>query len=264
MIHIVSFSTGLSSAICVERVYKRYGAEPMKVVFMDTTIEDDDNYRFGLEMYARWLQLGIEIVQLTEGRDPFRVSEDAQFIPNQKAAPCTFKLKINPFVSYLESLTGDITIHIGFDYSEIHRTKATKKNYEARGWSVDFPLLWKPYELRPYTQVAREDWNIEPPRMYALGYSHANCGGICVKQGHSDWIRTLINFPQRYAKIEQWEADMRDHPVRKNYALLRDRSNGTVTPKTLQQLREEYQDNPQASLFDSGACVQCGVGDFVQ
>ena len=264
MIHIVSFSTGLSSALCVERVHKRYGAESMRVVFMDTLIEDEDNYRFTFEMYVRWRRMGIEIVKLTEGRNPFQVSKDAQFIPNQKGAPCTFRLKIEPFIAYLESLLDEVTIHIGYDYSEVSRCKATRRNYEARGWCVDFPLLWKPYELRPYAQAAREDWAIEPPRMYALGYSHANCGGMCVKQGQGDWIKTLINFPERYARIEQWEAEMRDHPVRKDYALLRDQSNGTVKAKTLQQLREEYESKPQASLFDSFNCVYCGVGDFIQ
>lgn len=264
MTHIISFSTGLSSAICVERVYQKYGAESMRVVFMDTLIEDDDNYRFKAEMYERWRGMGINIVDLVEGREPYQVAKDVQFIPNQKAAPCTFKLKIEPFVSYLESLEDDVTIHIGFDYSEIHRCKATKKNYEARGWSVDFPLLWKPYELRQYTQVSREDWNIEPPRMYGMGYSHANCGGLCVKQGQGDWLRTLINFPKRYAQIEQWETEMRDHPVRKNYSIVRDQSNGTVKPMTLTELRERHQDTPQARFdFGNNGCVQCGVGDLI-
>ena len=264
MIHIISFSTGLSSAICVERVYQRYNAESMRIVFMDTLIEDDDNYRFKREMYERWRGMGIEIVDLMEGRDPYQVSKDAQFISNQKAAPCTFRLKIEPFVTHLKSITDDITIHIGYDYSEVHRTKATTKNYTAHGWLVDYPLLWKPYELRPYSQVSRDDWNIEPPRMYQMGYSHANCGGMCVKQGKGDWTRTLINFPERFAQIEKWEREMRDHPVRQNYAILRDQSNGTVRPMTLEELRTQHESSPQLSLFDfDNGCVQCGIGDLL-
>ena len=263
MKHVVSFSTGLSSALCVERVHKRYSADSMRVVFMDTLIEDNDNYRFAKEMYSRWLQDGIELVFLTEGREPYRVARDHNIIANQKLAPCTFELKIEPFVKYLESLSGDLTIHISYDFTEVARCEATRKNYEARGWSVDFPLLWKPYEMRPYSEVARTDWGIEPPRMYEQGYSHANCGGVCVKQGQGDWLRTLINYPERYAKAEQWEREMRDHPVRKDYALLRDQSNGTVKPMTLETLRKrnEGQSQLQPSLFDNG-CVVCGVGDF--
>ena len=264
MLHIISFSTGLSSAICVERVYERYGAEPMRIVFMDTLIEDGDNYRFKREMYERWHGMGIEIVDLVEGRDPYRVSSDQSIISNQKIAPCTFRLKIEPFVKHLKSIDGDITIHIGYDYSEVHRTEATTRNYEKRGWLVDYPLLWKPYEMRPYQKVARDDWNVEPPRMYQMGYSHANCGGMCVKQGQGDWIRTLINFSDRFALVDQWEKERRDHPVRKNYAILRDQSNGQVRPMTLEKLRIRYESSKQLSLFDSNnGCVQCGVGDLL-
>ncbi|MCO5207651.1 MAG: hypothetical protein M9928_21800 [Anaerolineae bacterium] len=38
MKHIVSFSTGLSSAITVERVLARYGEKDTEIVFMDTPL----------------------------------------------------------------------------------------------------------------------------------------------------------------------------------------------------------------------------------
>ena len=63
-----------------------------------------------------------------------------------------------------------------------------------------------------------------------------------------------------------WEKKMRDHPQRQHYALLRDQSKGTVTAKTLQQLREEYENKQLNSLplLDYNAsCIHCGVGDFV-
>ncbi len=264
MKHIVSFSTGLSSALTVERVLTRYGKEATEVIFMDTKMEDEDNYRFMEDCRRRW---DVPITILREGRTPYEVSRAQHVIPNQKLAPCTFRLKIEVFVDYLKKYSGqEITIHIGYDFTELHRIAATEKNYKAMGWSVDFPLLWKPYELRPYTQVVRQDWNIEPPRMYALGYTHANCGGKCVKQGQGDWIRTLINFPERYAEAEAWEQEMRDHPKRKNYAILRDQSGRIVTPLTLLELRERYEASAgQMDLFAldyRSACVVCGVGDM--
>ena len=263
MKHVVSFSTGLSSAITVERVIERYGRENTIIVFMDTKIEDDDNYRFMDDCRSRWG----EIIVLADGRDPYQVARDAQIIPNNKIAPCTFALKIKLFVRYVESIKDEFVIHIGYDYSEVHRCEATTRNYGARGWKVDYPLLWKPIEFRPYSQVCRDDWGIEPPRMYAMGYSHANCGGKCVKQGWGDWLRTLINFPERYAAAEQWECEMRNHPVRKDYAILKDQSGGMVRPKTLESLRLDYEarNNAQMSLtsFDAeSVCFTCGVGDM--
>jgi len=99
--------------------------------------------------------------------------------------------------------------------------------------------------------------------MYELGYTHANCGGTCVKQGQGDCRRTLDNFPEHYQKIEKWEGEMRDHPVRQSYAILRDQSNGTVTAKTLEELRHEVEHGKalRPSLFDAmSACVNCGIG----
>lgn len=265
--HIVSFSSGLSSALTVERVLNRYGSDSVQVVFMDTTIEDQDNYRFMDDCKARW---EIPITVLREGRTPYQVAEDEHIIPNQKIAPCTYRLKIEMFVAHLEQMDAPPTIHIGYDYTEAHRCGPTRENYESRGWSVDFPLLWKPYELRDYSEVVRHDWGIEPPRTYAMGFTHANClQWGCVKMGQGDWLRLLLNFPERYARTEGWERQMRDHPTRKNYAILRDQSGGMVTPMTLTELRERYESEreTQPLLFEldyeqSPGCVYCGVGDL--
>lgn len=260
MKQVVSFSTGLLSAIVAARIMERYGEESTLLVFMDTQIEDADNYRF-MEEFKRYF--GIPIVILSEGRTPYQVARDAQIIPNHQIAPCTFKLKIDIFKRYLASLEDDFVIHIGYDFQEMHRVERTKKQYESEGWAVDFPMLWKPIERRKYTQVAIEDWGIKPPRMYALGYSHANCGGVCVKQGMGDWRRTIVNFPDRYAEVEQWEAKMRNHPVRKDYAIIRDRSGGKTTPVTLTEFRERTENSLGNMFSDEFTCVSCGIGDLV-
>jgi len=249
----------------------RYGKENCWIVAMNTLAEHPDNWRFAAECEARWEK---QITILTEGRTPYQVAEDKHIIPNQKIAPCTFELKIEMFRDWLHqhfSKPDQITVHIGYDIFEAHRCKATRNSYEAEGYNVDFPLLWRPMEYRLYSVVVREDWGIEPPLTYDLGFTHANClspeDGGCVKMGQADWIRYLINFPAGYAKRESWEEMMRDHPTRRNYAILRDQSNGTVTPLTLKELRERYEaDNKiQPSFFDklSPACVYCGVGDFI-
>lgn len=269
--HVVSFSTGLSSALAVERVLQRYDHDNIIIVAMDTKAEDKDNWRFAWECQARW---GKKIIVLSDGRTPRQVAEDHHILPNQKIAPCTFELKINVFRSWLETqdFRNGVTVHIGYDIFEAHRCEATRKNYEAEGWQVDFPLLWKPIEHRPYTQAVRNDWGVEPPRTYEMGFTHANCLGdtLCFKAGQGDAIRTLINFPDRYKKAEDWEQVMRDHPVRKNYAILRGQSNGKVKPLTLKELRErvEAKKDIQPMLIDldrqSSACISCGVGDLIE
>lgn len=267
MKHIVSFSTGLSSALATERVLRRYGHASAEVIFEDTTIEDADNYRFMHDMERRW---GITVTALREGRSPYQVFSAQHVIPNSRVAPCTRRLKIEPFVAYLRERSESLTVHVGYDFSEMHRCGATQANYQALGWDVDFPLLWQPIEYRPYPDVCRQDWGIEPPRMYSLGYSHANCGGVCIKQGNGDWIRTLIHYPERYAIAEDWEATMRENPTNANYAILKDRRDGTMRPLTLRELRQRHEGQrpgqAELNLLDeqTGGCLYCGVGDLCE
>jgi len=261
MMHIVSFSTGILSALAGRRVLDRYGKQDTRFVFMDTLFEDDDNYRYMREVEK---YLGVQMTSLTEGRNPYEVSHAEHVIPNSLVAPCTRRLKIEPFLRYLaEQADQEITIHIGYDFSEMHRCEPTRRNYEKLGYQVDFPMLWKPYEFGNYQNVMRNDWGIEPPRMYAMGYTHANCGGRCVKQGQGDWIRTLINFPERYTEIEQWESDMRENEVNADYAILKSRTGGETSPLTLRELREKYEAGQMGrldKLDEMSTCVTCGIG----
>lgn len=257
MNHVVSFSSGLSSALTSIRVLEKHPSAML--VFMDTLFEDEDNYRFMVDFENHFC---VKIIRLIEGRNPYEVSRAEHVIPNNSLAPCTFRLKIDIFKKYLKTLTGESTIYIGYDFSEIHRCESTTKNYESEGYKVDYPLLWKPIETRRYTDVIRSDYGIEPPRMYKLGYTHANCGGRCVKQGQGDWIRTLINFPRRFAEIEKWENEMRENEVNKNYAILKSQTTTGRTPLTLKELRERYErEHNDPVLFDmKSSCVVCGIG----
>lgn len=329
--HIVSLSSGMSSAIVGELVIRKYGIENCIFCFMDTTIEDEDNYRF-LDEYTKKMRLfgdgqsiidllptrnedykrierkvtrqtnigGIlnNVVCMTEGRTPYQVAEDRKIIPNSKIAPCTFILKINPFRYYLYDLSRGndiqswknqktklpserfkrkekdastivqpITVHIGFDFSEIHRCKATTKSYTAIGYGIDYPLLWKPYITQDYKSYIEQNWGIEAPLTYKYGFSHANClgdsttGGGCVKQGVSDWVRLFVNFPERFEIVNEWEKMMKKDPSMSHYAISKVMVNGEIISKPLEQIKQDYLDDigDQMSLFNLN-CLNCGVG----
>lgn len=109
MNHIVSFSSGLSSAVTASLVLERY--PDAYVVFMDTLAEDEDNYRF----LNDWCEVfePKNFIRLCDGRTPLQVFEDRKIIPNQKIAPCTFELKLKPFYNWLLTLSGESTIYKG-------------------------------------------------------------------------------------------------------------------------------------------------------
>jgi len=252
MKYISSLSGGVSSAIATERAIKRYGRENVVLWFADTMWEDEDLYRFIGDCMKRW---GGGLTRHTDGRNPLKVGEDISFIPNQKRAPCTRILKIEPFVKYLKTFDEPVTVLLGLDWSEIHRTHAPKRNYEAiPGVSVDFPLLWKPYILENYFDIVRDEWGIDPPRLYKMGFPHNNCGGRCVKQGVKHWLRLKTHFPERFNEVRDWEQMMRNERGI-DYAICRDQTGGELKQLTLAEIeRRQMPDDNEPVQEDMFAC----------
>lgn len=267
-LHVVSVSSGVPSSVAAHRVLQRYGHERVQLVFCDTRWEDEDNYRF-LEDVSRWLKQ--RVVHLVDGRTPLQVAEDRKIVPNTRFAPCTDALKLRMMRKYVSGLTRlgiRVTLHIGMDSKDEKkgRCEAPRKNWGKMGVAVEYPLLWSPVEYYPNEVI--ESANIPIPRMYNMGYSHANCGGRCIKQGQGDWRRTLTHFPERYAEVEAWEATMNHDPKYAGHTIVRRESSGETTMVTLAELREETtKASPsglrQLALFDDMASVcgvECGIG----
>ena len=153
MKHIVSLSGGTASAVAADRVLKRYGEENTTLWFADTSWEDEDLYRFLKDLEAYW---GVTIVRYTDGRTPLEVAEQVSIIPNQRRAPCSLQLKIKPFTAYIESMPKPLTVHLGLDFTEMHRAERPKAEYEKiPGVTVDLPLLWEPVAKPPHRYTER-------------------------------------------------------------------------------------------------------------
>lgn len=203
MKYIVSLSGGTASAVAADRAIERYGRDAVELWFANTLWEDEDLHRFMSDCMARWKGA---LITHYKGRTPLQVASERQIIPNSLIAPCTVELKIEPFRAYLEGHPERLTILTGLDWREPHRIERFRLRYE--GYKCDFPLLWKPYEAMSYSDVVRT-WGIEPPRLYAMGFTHNNCGGRCVKQGVRDWRRLHAKFPERFEEVRQWENEQR-------------------------------------------------------
>lgn len=254
---ISSISGGLSSAVCTQRAIDRYGKENVICWFADTNWEDEDLYRFKDECLEKW---GCEYIEYKDGRNPLEVSHDEHVIPNNSLAPCTFRLKIDPFKKFILDYPKPVTVVLGLGWEEQHRMVNPKKRYEEiEGVTVEFPLMWKPLEFLPYYQVVK-NWGIEPPRLYKMGFGHNNCGGRCVKQGQSDWKRLKLNFPERFEGCKEWENSMRENETNANYAFLKVVRNGERFPLPLEEAEKMWNDkeeNKPNELEDMFGCY-CG------
>ena len=255
MRHIVSLSGGSASAVAADRVINRYGLENTTLWFADTLWEDDDLYRFLDDLEDRWEK---QIVRFTDGRTPLEVAEEKKLIPNSFAAPCSYYLKQLPFRKFLDTHDKPVTVHLGLDFTEEHRHAKPKEIYEQiEGVSVDFPLMWKPLPYMGYTQTI-EEWGIEIPRLYKMGFPHNNCGGRCVRQGASEWIRLLKHFPERFKDVKEWEkSNQTPGSPRENRTILKKSKGGVAQSISLTDL-EIQNETSQIDMFtyqgDSYGC----------
>jgi len=248
MIHVVTLSGGTASAVAASRVIERYSGEDIRLFFADTSWEDEDLYRFLDDLEAYWEK---KIDRFVDGRNPLEVAEQRRLIPNQKRAPCSVALKVEPCVEFLAGLPKPVTLHLGLDITEQHRAARPKHEYEKiDGVSVDLPLLWKPPAFPPHRRVV-ESWGIKAPRLYDLGFPHNNCGGRCVKQGIAEWLRLKVTFPERFEQVAAWEEAQRAKGgARANFGIARDQSGGKVVARTLREI-EAMADTAQISMMPS-------------
>lgn len=234
MKHIVSLSGGTASAVAAHRVIERYGSENTSLWFADTSWEDEDLYRFlkDLEHFFK-----IPIQRHVDGRTPLEVAEQRKLIPNNRFAPCSMELKVRPFRECISQLSKPLTVHLGLDWTEMHRAERPKKEYETMpGVTVDLPLLWKPMANPPH-RLTTESWGIRTPRLYDMGFPHNNCGGRCVRQGKGGWIRLQQMFPKRFAAVRDWEKEQQAKGgARANHTIAKDQSGYSTTPLSLTTL----------------------------
>lgn len=250
---IVQFSTGAGSAEVAARCVEQYGKENVDLLSADTAVEDDDNWRFAQEV---WEFLGRPTWhRIRDGRTPMEVGRDSRCVPNNRLAVCSRILKREPLRKFMDQHYKPETslVALGFDWTEEHRLIASHEPWKP--WTICAPLMEAPYLQKADILEAWKNRGIEPPRLYALGFSHANCGGACVRGGHKAWKLLLNTIPDRYLEWEQEEEAIRQL-LGKNVSILREQRNGIATPVTLRTIRERAADQP--SLFeeedDWGAC----------
>jgi hypothetical protein len=259
-------SGGAGSWLACRRWIDQHGPGSLRGLFADTRMEDADLYRFLDDATA---ELDIPLVRLADGRTPWQVFHDDRFLGNAKLANCSKFLKQIPAKRWVEEHTDPraTVIVVGVGGWERHRLADIEAGYYP--WTVAAPLLDKPAPTQRMVLDAVRAAGLEPPRAYALGFKHNNCGGACVRGGRGQWANLLRVFPDRYREAEAQEQALRQY-LGKDVAILRDRAGGETQPMTLREWRTrlERQAELQPSLFElleddePGGCgiMGCGIG----
>jgi hypothetical protein len=251
--HVVMFSGGIGSYVAAKRVAERYGTDRLTLIFTDTLIEDQDLYRF-LSEAAR--NIGGEFVHLKEGRTIWGVFRDERFLGNSKIDPCSKILKREMADRWLRENRDprDTIVYVGIDWTEEHRYIRLRDLRRAEGWTYAAPLCEAPYisKKQMFETLCRD--GIAPPRLYALGFAHNNCGGGCVKAGMGHFAHLLNVLPEVFAEWEMQEEDLRKYLGRDDISILLDRRGGRSKPMTLTDLRARVESGEVMDKFEIGGC----------
>lgn len=256
-VHLVQFSTGAGSAEVAWRVVQEHGPTDVVLLAADTLVEDEDNWRFGEQVAAA---LGLTITRLADGRTPMQAGRDHRVVPNNRMAVCSRVLKRDLLRAHMEANhdPADSIVYLGFDWTELHRLDAARPHWAP--WTISAPLIHPPYLHKTELLQGWRDRGIEPPRLYAQGFRHANCGGACVRGGQAQWANLLQVNRDRYLSWETEEQTTRNL-LGRDVSILRDRAAGQLAPLTLTAFRERLDRQP--AMFDAADEGACGCTEEV-
>jgi hypothetical protein len=256
--HIVMTSGGVGSFVTLAMVCEEFGVENVVSLFADTLIEDEDVYRFLEDTHA---MLGIPLTRIADGRTPWEVFEQKKFIGNSRVDLCSRILKREIMDKWVETNYPDpesCVCYIGIDWSEKHRHERLaprKLPYVYKAPMVEKLMMLSP-EAKQKFCLAR---GVKPPRSYAQGFAHANCGGFCVKAGLGQFKMLYDKLPERYLMHENIEQRLiAENPKLKPFLRKADRSGERFL--TMRQYREEYlmpgsgEQLTFDDLYDFGGC----------
>lgn len=262
---IGTLSGGAGSWGACRRWIDQHGPDGMVVLFTDVggedwanpnVGEDEDTMRFLAEARD---DLGVPLAYIRNQRTIWDVFLEKRWLGNSSLAHCSWELKTGPANDWIgKNAPCAERVLVGIDVTEIHRLadiEANWKPYEAVAPLTAKPMLWKPQLLRMLGEQG-----IRPPRMYELGFAHANCPG-CVKGGHAHWARLWRVWPARYLYAEQKEREIREK-LGADVSILKDRSGGGVRTLTLERFRVEKLEKTGGLLelfdfdgLDEGGCA---------
>lgn len=250
--HIVFYSGGIGSWYAAKRVIDKYGTENVILLFSDTLIEDEDLYRF-LDETSN--DFGVKITRIEDGRTPWEVFKDVRWLGNSRLAQCSHLLKQKTAEKWVKDnfQPDECVLYLGIDWTEEHRTKSPVKNWSP--YKVEFPMCEEPYLTKEEMLNELDRKGIEIPRLYKMGFSHNNCGGMCVRAGQAHFINLLKTMPDRFEWLEKYEKEMQEY-LDRDVTILTRIVKGERQNLSLEQLRKEFQSNnfKQLDLFDFGGC----------
>lgn len=195
---------------------------------------------------------------IADGRTPWEVFKDVRFIGNSRLAQCSHVLKqemaakwVSEHYPLQNGEAPEVTLYLGIDWTEEHRTKAPIKNWSP--YTVNFPMCSEPFLDKHDTLRMLDRVSIKQPRLYEMGFSHNNCSGACVRAGQGHWAKVYEQMPKAYRYQERKEQEMRDY-LGKDVSILKQVRDKVTYRLTLTDLRSRIEGKCDIDRDDIGGC----------
>jgi len=223
---IAWWSGGVRSAVTCKLCIDMFGAECVRVVFIDTKNEDDDTYRFKAEC-EQWYGCVIESISSDKHNNIEDIWYDNLTLGLAKGAKCSAELKIVVRQQFTKKNRFSYQA-FGYDNGETGRANDMKNNNPHL--RPIFPLLmfWlNKFDCVKYVQSANSLFlKINLPIPYQLGLENNNCFKTgCVQGGIGYWQWMEVNQPDKFDRMairEHEITDLKGEPV----TICKDQSKG--------------------------------------
>lgn len=255
--YVCSVSGGLTSVEAWERTLARYGPDEVCAVFADvgTVVEngrvvcgeDEDLLRFMGEAEA-FLGQKIHRIKSRRYSDIWEVFFGKHCMGNHLIDSCSEHLKRDVVDEWVDSFHPQAIRVLGFSWLEKSRADKFKAHFP----NSEFPLCRSPFVTNDEIAEKWEARGIRRSRSYELGFSHDNCGGMCVKMGLGQAHDLWRLRPWRYEYAERREQEFRA-TVNAEATIFR---KGKL-PVTMRELRELFEGGYTPKTSQEGCGGRC-------
>lgn len=214
---IAWWSGGVTSAVTCKLCVDWFGAENVRIVFIDTNNEHSSTYTF-MHQCEKWYGVYIERISNLAFKTIREVWYHYKSLNVATGAICSTTLKREVREKF--QLTTKFSHQaFGFDTSELHRAKAMKLNHQDS--RPIFPLIAEILSKQDCFKIIEKAndlfTQLDIPEPYKMGYKNNNCfETMCVQGGIGYWQKVYREQPVKFqamAIIEHELTDLRGEPV---------------------------------------------------
>lgn len=191
----VWFSCGAASAVAAKLTIEKYPNEHVRVINSPVLEEHEDNLRFLFEV-QEWLGVPVEtaINPAYPKASAREVWEKRKFMSSPYGAPCTVELK-KEARRHWETENQPAWHVLGFTVEERHRHERFVLTERSNVLPV---LIDAGLRKKDCLEMLRAE-GIQPPAIYGLGYTNANCIGCVKSTSPGYWNLVRRTFPDVFA-----------------------------------------------------------------